>query len=165
MRRIVFLDSSVLLNLLAVPRKSSQREEVVRRFQELRKPEAGVLLVVPIAAVVEVGNHLAQLHRDERAKPCQAFGDLLRAAVAGRVPFLLSGAGWDGDFLSQLIEGPTPDRRMDVLCQRGVGAGDASILLEVEHYLDRIDVGSGTPCEIWTYDDGLRAMASAIGCA
>ena len=164
MRRVVFLDSSVLLNLLAVPRKSSQRKEALQRFAELRKPDADVLLVIPIAAVVEVGNHLAQLHREERSTPCAAFGDLLRAAVAGRVPFLLSGAGWDGDFLTQLIEGPTPDRRMDVLCQRGVGAGDASILLEVEHYLERIDVGSSTPCEIWTYDDGLRMMAGAIGC-
>jgi len=164
MRRVIFLDSSVLLNLLAVPRRSSQREEALRRFKELRKPEANVLLVIPIAAVVEVGNHLAQLHREERSRPCAAFGDLLRAAIAGRVPFLLSGAGWDGDFLTRLIEGPAPDRRMDVLCQRGVGAGDASILLEVEHYLHRIDVGSGTPCEIWTYDEDLRSMAFSIGC-
>ncbi len=165
MRRVVFLDSSVLLNLLEVPRKSSQRKEALSRFKELRKPDAGVLLVIPIAAVVEVGNHLAQLHRDERSKPCEAFGTLLRLAIEGRAPFLLSGAGWDGDFLTTLIEGPTPDRRMDVLCQRGVGAGDASILLEVEHYRDRVDVGSSTPCEIWTYDNGLRTMASAIGCA
>ena len=165
MRRVVFLDSSVLLNFLEVPRKSSQREEVLRRFAELRKPEAKALLVIPIAAVVEVGNHLAQLHRDERVKPCEAFGKLLRMAIEGRVPFVLSGAGWDGDFLTRLIEGPTPDRRMDVLCQRGVGAGDASILLEVEHYRDRVDVGSSTPCEIWTYDVGLRTMAGAIDCA
>jgi hypothetical protein len=164
MRRVVFLDTSVLLNLLAVPRKSSQRDEVVRRFTELRKPEAEVLLVIPIATVVETGNHLAQLQRDERAKPCEKFGELLRAALAGTVPFVLSGAGWDGNFLSQLIEGPTPDRRMDVLCQRGVGAGDASILLEVEHYVDRVDVGSATPREVWTYDRELRTMAHAIGC-
>ncbi len=165
MGRVVFLDSSVLLNLLDVPRKASRREETLSRLKDLRKPGAGNLLVIPIAAVVEVGNHLAQLQRDERSRPSQAFGDLLQAAIAGRVPFLLSGAGWDGDFLTELIEGPTPDRRMHVLCQRGVGAGDASILLEVEHYLGRIDVGSGTPCEVWTYDDGLRTMASAIGCA
>lgn len=145
MRRVVFLDTSILLNFLEVPRKSSQRAEVLRRFKELRKPAAGVLLVIPIAAVVEVGNHLAQLQREERVRPCKAFGDLLRAAVAGTVPFVLSGAGWDGDFLTRLIDGPTPDRRMDVLCQRGVGAGDASILLEVEHYVDRVDVGSATP--------------------
>lgn len=164
MRRVVFVDTSVLLNFLAVPRKSSHRDEVLRRFAELRRPEAQVLLVIPIAAVVEVGNHLAQLQREERSLPCQAFGDLLRAAVAGRVPFVLSGAGWDGSFLTRLIEGPTPDRRMDVLCQRGVGAGDASILLEVEHYFDRVDVGSATPREIWTYDEDLRTMAHAIGC-
>ncbi len=81
---VVFLDSSVLLNVLNVPGKNGERDEVLDTFTQLRR--AAATLVIPIAAVIEVGNHLAQLGGRERQDRGQRFADFLRASLEGRAP-------------------------------------------------------------------------------
>lgn len=51
MTEVVFLDSSVLFNILGVPRKCSDRAEVVARFKE--QAENGATFVFPMTAVAE----------------------------------------------------------------------------------------------------------------
>ena len=155
--RVVFLDTSVLLNILAVPRKDGDRATVVPRFKQLARD--GATLIIPIAAVVEVGNHLAQLSGKERREPAKVFADMLRSSLRGKAPWVVSGASWDVDFLEQLVDGHPGRPGLVDLCQQGVGTGDGSILLEVERYRQRSDLPSALPVELWSLDAGLQAWS------
>lgn len=59
MAEVVFVDTSVLLNLLDVPGKNGDRDSVTAEFKRMASDDA--VLVIPIAAVIEVGNHIAHL--------------------------------------------------------------------------------------------------------
>lgn len=157
MQRVVFLDTSVLLNLLDVPRKNGEREAVLPRFRELAKSGAA-LMVIPMAAVIEVGNHIAQLaDGGVRRDRMDRFADFLRRSLSGTPPWVVSGSTWDAGFLAELVEGHEQRPGMVDLSSRGVGAGDGSILLELERYRRRSDVPSGLSVELWSLDEGLQA--------
>ena len=58
MSAIVVVDTSVLLNVLDVPGRNESRSGVLGRLAELI--DDGAHLFIPMAAIVEVGNHIAQ---------------------------------------------------------------------------------------------------------
>lgn len=160
MRRIVFLDTSVLTNVLDVPGKNGERDVVVPRFRELAKD--GSTLIIPIAAVIEVGNHIAQLPGDARRDRSHRFESFLRQSLDGKPPWVVSGAIWDIEFLRELVEGHPRRPSMVTLCTAQVGTGDGSILLEVERFRQRSDVPSAIPIELWSLDGGLAAHGAAL---
>ena len=88
MPRIVIVDTSVLLNVLDVPGFNQDRNAVLDRFGNL--VDAGANLLLPMGAVFETGNHIAQLpdgnHRRNRA---ETFRDRVREALEGRAPWAL----------------------------------------------------------------------------
>ncbi len=143
MAEVVFLDTNVLLNVLDVPGKNSDRAEVVTEFRRLRA--AGATLIIPIAAVVEVGNHLAQLAGHERQDRSRTFAAFLRASIDGAAPWVVSGASWDESFLRALLDGNGVRPTFEQLCASGVGSGDTSILLELQRYRSRVDLPSELP--------------------
>lgn len=160
MTAIVFLDTSVLLNVLDVPGKNADRTAISARFKE--RVAAGDAFVIPLTAVIEVGNHLAQLpdggarrHRSER------FVTFLRGFLDGKMPWVVPALVWDHAFLAGLLQGdPTPESYVPSLVElatQQVGAGDAAILHEMRRYRSRIDVPSGQSVELWSLDAGLAA--------
>lgn len=155
MPEVVFLDSSVLLNLLDVPRKNSDRETITDEFRRLVQSKA--TLIIPVAAVIEVGNHIAQLPGDPRWTCGQRFAELLRQSADRRAPWVVSGGAWDEPFLRRVVDGHNRVPSLTDLCTAGVGSGDASILHEVERYRSRSDVPSAQPIRLWTLDTALAA--------
>lgn len=151
MTEVVFLDSSVLFNILGVPRKCSDRAEVVSRFKE--QAEKGATFVFPMTAVVETGNAIAQLAGHDRREYMERFVALLRKALSATTPWAVSGVPWDGNFLSALIDGG--GNRIPLVEYSTKGSGDASLLLEIERY--RARVPSATPVRLWTLDEPLSA--------
>lgn len=158
MAEVVFLDTSVLLNVLDVPRKNSDRDQVRAEFARLGVE--GATLIIPIAAVVEVGNHLAQLPGHERRDRSRTFATFLRASVDGAAPWVVSGASWDDSFLRALLDGDQTRPSLEELCASGGGSGDSSILLELQRYRARTDLPSSLPIRLWTLDRSLRSYAS-----
>lgn len=58
MGAICLIDTSIFLEILNVPHKASQSELI---FQELKeKIEAGESLFLPMATILETGNHIAK---------------------------------------------------------------------------------------------------------
>lgn len=156
MQRVVFLDTSVLLNVLDVPHKNGEREAVLPLFRDLVR--SGVtLLIIPMAAVIEVGNHIAQLSGTERRERAQRFADFLLKSLDGTPPWVVSGATWDSGFLADLVTGHAHRPGMVDLASTGLGTGDGSILLELERYRRRSDLPSGRPVELWSLDRQLQA--------
>lgn len=57
MANIVLVDTSILLNILGVPHMSDQRVEVKEQLEDYIR--RGDHLFLPIATVLETGNHIA----------------------------------------------------------------------------------------------------------
>jgi hypothetical protein len=127
---------------------------VTRRFQQLAADET--TFVVPVTAVIETGNAIGNLpDGDERRRHMTDLVHLLRTALARTAPLAVSGVAWDEGFLRALLDGDGVRLPLVDFATRGVGGGDAGLLLEVQRY--RAKVPSATPIEVWTLDDALRS--------
>ncbi len=159
MAETVFPDTSVLLNLLDIPGKNSDRDQAAAEFKRLaRDPQ--VVLIIPVTAVIETGNHIAQLGDGGlRRQRAEQLCEWLRMALDGTSPWGLSRTEWDDDTLRRLIDGHKHVPGLPDLAGQRVGAGDAAILHERRRFQERVDIPSARPVRIWTYDDGLRAYA------
>jgi hypothetical protein len=149
-----FVDTSVLCDLLAVPGKCQQQHSVRDELQRLI--EDRVQLVLPIATVIETGNHIAQAADGRSRRACaERFVALLRETAAGRLPWVLHSVAWDAAMLEALCDGVQGTGSFVELAGAGLlGTGDLSILVERDLYRHRT---SGIQVTLWTHDDRLRA--------
>ena len=86
MSDIVIVDSSVLLNVLDVPKFNQHRDDVLERFAQLVDAEDHLLL--PLAAVLETGDHVADLSDGrERRRYAERFRDRIHEALRGEAPW------------------------------------------------------------------------------
>ena len=86
---IVIVDTSVLLNVLAVPGFSQDRDTVLDRFGEL--VDAGASILLPLGAVFETGNHIADVPDGrQRRRYAAAFTDQVRQALKREAPWTLA---------------------------------------------------------------------------
>ncbi|MFJ8843469.1 hypothetical protein ACIRFF_11250 [Streptomyces cyaneofuscatus] len=70
-RGVEFVDTSILCNLLAVPGKCQDREQVIDELKRKRERRETDLLL-PVTAIIETGNHIAQVS-DGRARRSYAW--------------------------------------------------------------------------------------------
>jgi hypothetical protein len=155
---VVFLDSSVLFNLLYVPGKNADRDAVIAEFKRLTRD--GSTFVFPVTAVIETGNVIShsQLADGHSRRTCMGrFVEWLRRALTTTVPMAVSGVPWDPDFLTSLIDGAGPRLPLVDFAMAGIGSGDASLLIEMDRY--RAKVPSATPITLWTLDTTLASYA------
>ena len=66
MSDIVIVDTSVLLNVLDVPAFNQHRREVFAQFNELL--DSGASFLLPMAAIFETGDHIADLPDGRRRR-------------------------------------------------------------------------------------------------
>ena len=87
MSEIVIVDTSVLLNVFDVPAFNQDRDAVFGQFEEL--VDAGASFLLPMAAVFETGDHIADLS-DGGWRRCYAeiFRNKIREALAGEAPWV-----------------------------------------------------------------------------
>ena len=117
---IVIVDTTVLLNVLDVPGFNQNRDAVLAGLEELL--DTGDNLLLPMAAIFEAGNHIAQLDDGRQRRGCaKVFRDQVRAALSGSAPWTpiqlpdaREVAIWIAEF---------PDAAM-----RRIGIGDLSII-------------------------------------
>lgn len=149
--KVTFIDTSVLCELLAVPGMCSQHDDIRTEF-ELRGDD-GQQFVIPITAVIETGNHIAQSAGDRRAA-AERFVGFLAAAGASESPFTVHRLGWDDEFLRELCAGNATGQPFIDLANARMGAGDVAILVE----RDRFKRDSAyTHVQVWTLDEALGA--------
>ena len=121
---LAIVDSSILLNVLDILGFNQDRVDVFEQFR--LSVEAGHLFLLPLAAVLETGNHLADLADGRvRRHHAQRFQRRILEALDGHAPWAPIEfpetsrlRGWLHDF---------PDRAM-----RELGLGDVSIIDEWE---------------------------------
>jgi hypothetical protein len=145
MNAVAIVDTSILCNVLNIPHMNSDRTQVMQELTDFL--EAGTNLLLPMAAVYETGNHIAQLSDGgNRRKFAKAFIEQVKKAIKGEAPWQvmqLPNVQEIGEWLSDF-----PDSAM-----RGAGIGDLSIIKEWEKMVRR------TPNHrifIWSLDGDLQ---------
>jgi hypothetical protein len=121
---ICLIDTSILCELLQIPNRCESFEEVEAEMG--RKIEAGHLLLLPMSAIIETGNHIGQNGDGrQRRKAATDFVALIEQAIRGKTPFTPTPFFESEDLLEWL--GEFPD-----WAARGSGLADLTILKEFE---------------------------------
>ncbi|WP_435124959.1 hypothetical protein [Actinacidiphila sp. bgisy144] len=155
-RRVEFVDTSILCNLLKIPGKCQDHAKVVEEYQaKCHARDCDLLL--PVTAIIETGNHIAQLSDGRQRRACaQLFAAMLRAVVDGEAPWALNKVEWNAAHLQSLINGGrTGSTLIEHACNQ-LGCGDLNILIERDRYLART---SGVTATVWTLDELLSCYA------
>lgn len=145
MGAICLIDTSIFLEILNVPKKASQSELI---FQELKeKFEAGESLFLPMATILETGNHIAQNGDGNQRRICaETFVVQVTQALEGKSPFTPISFLKKEDLQGWLKE--FPDEAMG-----GRGLGDLSIIHDWQRICDQ---NLGRRVYIWSLDKHLK---------
>lgn len=156
MTTVVFVDTSILANIVRVPGKDQDYDDVIDELR--RRIGLGEELVLPVTAVVECGNHVAQIKgaHNDRFAAARRFVDILCQVRDGEAPWVFNQAEWDAEYWTTLLAGAGTGEPMEVLLNRGIGAGDIAILAERETYRQRTGIDD---VRIWSLDQGLAAYS------
>lgn len=153
-REARFVDTSILCDLLEVPGKCQQQEQVREELKDLVRRR--VDLILPIAAIIETGNHIVQVGDGRARRACaERFVKLLDATAEGKLPWVLHAVAWDERMLRALSGGTSlTGPFVDVAGRGDLGAGDLIILAESELFAART---AGVIVRVWTHDQRLAA--------
>ncbi len=158
MSDIVLLDTSIYLNILAVPDFSQSREKILDGFEA--RVRYGDYFLLPMATIWETGDHIADL-TDGRLR--RRFAEKLVAQVTqafnDQAPFKTTYFPDSEVFLRWLCEFPDHAQRTksDRQTREGVSLSDLSIIKEWEQTRDR---HSMSRVLIWSLDRDLAAFDS-----
>jgi hypothetical protein len=141
---IVILDTSVFVEILDLPGLASDAEQTRDELEGWIRAKAALLL--PIAVIIETGNHIAQLSSGHlRHEAATRFVDVVAEALEGNSPFA-----------------PTPSFDVDELREwlpefighatRGVGIADASL---IELWERQRELNPARRVLIWSFDKDL----------
>ena len=152
MSSIVIVDTSVLLNIMDVPDRNQRKDEVLDRLGLLI--EAGDHLFIPMAAIVEVGNHIAQVRNGARRRSAaERFVSEVRRALNDEAPWKPINFPSNQQVLKWLDAFPDS-------ATQGIGMGDLSIKKEWEDLCKRHPL---TRVWVWTLDNDLAGLDRPAG--
>jgi hypothetical protein len=147
---VCIVDTSVVCELLAIPGKTSRHDQAVEEFEARRR--AGHHFILPLASIIETGNHVAQVSDGTaRRSAAERFVELVTGALDGASPFVPSHPPktqdvrrWIGSFVDDATH--------------GIGLADRSIL-EVFH--EQCAFHPHGRVYVWSFDDHLHGYDSA----
>jgi hypothetical protein len=155
MREIVLVDTSILCELLRLPGKFNEERHKDVREQVAIGQESGDLFILPLATVIETGNHIGQIANGAlRRRAAVAFSELLRAALDDRVSWLHTLA-WGDDGLGELADGFVP-----WATDFGSGLGDYSI---VRDFTNLCRQHRHARVRVWSLDQHLASYDRSPG--
>ena len=152
MQEAVFVDTSVLLNVLNVPRNNDHHDTDRDEFQRLIEQQA--TLILPLTVVIETGNAIVRDCGREVYAVSKRFVSFLEDALNGTAPWVVGTRSTTPGLLRRVLDGDGHGPLLQLMSS-GVGAGDAAILAEVAEYRSRVP--RQTPVRIWSRDRGLVA--------
>lgn len=157
MATVTMVDTSVLCELLQVPGKCSPTKGAEVAAEADRRWKAGERFVIPITAVIETGNHIAQSDGN-RYDVAGRLVRLLRVAISEESPWRVLTTQLGSGFLAALCDGDSTGQSLETLAAAKVGAGDVAILVERDQFVASTAVRD---VQVWTFDEGLAAQAAA----
>jgi len=81
---ICIIDTTIMLNLLEVPERSQDKDDVKKQFAKIL--ETKDTLVLPLATMIETGNQIAQITGSKRYDIASKFQEYLMKTADGLAP-------------------------------------------------------------------------------
>lgn len=149
MSSVCIIDTTIFLEILRVPGKSTCHVEIVAELR--KKVEASETILLPMTTIIETGNHIAQNGdgRQRRAAASQ-FVKNVRNAIEGNAPFSPMNF-LESDKLLKWIDA-FPDEAM-----QEIGLGDFLIIREWEESKRKF---KSRRVYIWSKDQHLQGCDS-----
>jgi hypothetical protein len=145
MGAVCLIDTSVFVEILNVPQKATQHKQIFQALKE--KIEAKESLFLPMATILETGNHIAQNgDGNQRRQGAEKFVREVQKALKGESPFQPIRFLQSEDLQLWLME--FPDSAM-----RGSGLGDLSIIHDWQKLCQQ---NQGRRVYIWSLDKHLQ---------
>jgi hypothetical protein len=145
MGAVCLIDTSVFVEILNVPQKASQHPQIMQQLQE--KIKANESLFLPMATIIETGNHIAQNGNGNQRRQCAVkFVTQVQKALRGESPFKPIRFLQEEDLQLWLVD--FPDSAM-----RGSGLGDLSI---IHDWQKLCNINQGGRVYIWSLDEHLQ---------
>lgn len=152
-KKVLIFDTSILCVWLRVPGKdrcgpAGDAWDYQRVDRLITQEKDRSIFVLPLAAIIETGNHISQCSGD-RYELAGRFAEVIRKTAVEETPwaaFTHQVAMWDADRLNRLAD------EWPQLALQGLSMGDATIKDVADFYAK-----SGTQVEIITGDQQLRA--------
>lgn len=151
-KKVLILDTSVLCCLFGVAGKSEcgplGDKWNKARIEKLLVSERGATIVLPLASIIETGNHIAQAGA-RRFETATEFCEKLRAVADAVIPwaaFSEQADLWSSESLRKIADD------WPALANTGLSMGDTTIKTVAEYYGK-----TGMTVEIITGDAGLKA--------
>lgn len=160
MSDIVLLDTSVYVNVLDVPGRNQQRNEVFNHFG--LRANNGDHFLLPMATIWETGNHISRLSTGAlRRQYALLLAQSVEAALNGDVPFRTTYfpdssvfAQWLNAFPDFAQRNKSPEKTTE-----GISLSDLSIIKEWEQTCDRHAMSRVL---IWSLDRDLAAYDTGV---
>ena len=153
MSNVHFIDTSVLVELLNIPSMNSRHTQAQEEYQALAKN--GDVFVLPIAVLVETGNHIAHISDGNmRYQIATQFSSLVKKAVR-------SEDNWNTvpSISLEILEAIM--QNFPAQAMNHTGFGDISIIEQFNDYWqNRQPIGK---MRIWTYDAHLEGYTRTGG--
>lgn len=143
-----FIDTSIMCNLLEVPKLCDDKERVKKEWTEvLDRKET---LIMPLATIIETGNHIAHIpDGNARYTVTMKFKEFLEKTAESKAPWTLYGNALEQKEIKYIAE------NLEQFTVPGMGVGDMTIIYAYEKYL-REEPAIGT-IMIWSTDEHLAA--------
>lgn len=144
MKAICLVDTSVFVGLLNVPNMNSEHAVLFELLK--RKIEEKESLFLPMATILETGNHIAQNGDGTQRRQCaNRFVEQVQMAIDGKTPFTAMNFLEADELRKWLTEFPD-------VAMRGCGLGDLSI----KHDWERLCVQhAARRVYVWSLDQHL----------
>ena len=149
MKSVKLIDTSILCEMLMIPGKcdSAFSKKVCGEFVRLAKKD--VRFILPLATVVETGNHIAQNGDGNiRRKKARELVDFVNQSLKHESPFLPPPFWQEEDLRAWMAR--FPDAAM-----REIGLGDVSIQRDLERAKELLHLPTDVSIEIWSKDSHL----------
>ena len=140
---VVIVDTSIFMNVLNVRGFNQHRNAVIVDFKQ--RIDRNESLILPLAAIIEAGNHIAQLHGNWRRHFAQHFTRQVAMMIDGEAPWVAARSIEAADLRRWINE--FADHAM-----RGLGIADVSIIDEYER---QCALNPQRIVEIWALDQHL----------
>jgi hypothetical protein len=144
---IGIIDTSILCNIVKIPGMHQNYEEVMQQLRDLINQ--GCVLLLPMATIIETGNHIAQNgDGNQRRETAGKFVTLVNDAIINKAPWTIPTPLFHQNELAEYMQA-FPDCAM-----RGISLGDLSIIKE---YNNQCELHSTRRVFIWSLDNHLNS--------
>lgn len=129
MKTAYFIDTSILTNILEIPNKSQNVYHIKRKLQEYINDQS-VVLILPVATIIETGNHIAHIDSGYKRRECaNRFITILNKTLDRKAPWFYNANGLSENNLRKMcVEFSNYALTMEM------GLGDLSIITEAKEY-------------------------------